>query len=97
MKIIPRADFKENWVKANTILDKDELAIILTNASVPTMVVGDGKTPAVKCRNISPFAFIEIDKNDKTGRTKLYLHKSQDDYKWLKNYVRNKYKDKEST
>lgn len=97
MKLIPRVDFKENWVKENTILKKDELAIILTNASVPTMVVGDGKTPAVKCRNIPPFAFIELDEDDKTGRCKMYLRKSQDDYKWLKNYVRNRNEYKEST
>lgn len=97
MKLIPRVDFKENWVKENTILKKDELAIILTNASVPTMVIGDGKTPAVKCRNISPFAFIELDEDDKTGRYKMYLRKSQDDYKWLKNYVRNRNEYKEST
>ena len=95
MKIIPRADFKENWIKHNPILDKDELAIILTNATIPTMVVGDGKTPAIKCKNISPFAYVEIIKEN--GINKFYLHKSQEDYKWVKQFVKDRNKNEEST
>ena len=97
MKIVPRSDFKENWVKENSILDKDEIALIFTKADIPTMVVGDGKTPATKCRNISPFAFIETIKNEDTGTTKIYLHKSREDYKWVKQFVKDKNKNEEST
>ena len=96
LKIIPRADFKENWVRINPVLEKDELALIFTDSGTPSMVVGDGKTPAIKCRNISPFAFIEIVKNESTNTTILYLRKSQDDYKLIKQTIEKRNKSKES-
>lgn len=96
MKLVPRADFKENWVKYNPILYKDEIALIFTDANIPSMVVGDGKTPAIKCKNITPFAFIEIVKDVNTGRNVFYIRKSQDDYKWIKQNIEERNKNKES-
>ena len=96
MKIVPRADFKENWVKYNSILYKDEVALIFTNTNIPSMVVGDGKTPATKCKNITPFAFIEVVKDVNTGRNVFYIRKSQDDYKWIKQTIEKRNKNKES-
>ena len=46
-RVIPRADFKSNWVKNATVLEKNELALILNDKGypyVPSMVIGDGKT-----------------------------------------------------
>ena len=97
MKLVPRADTKENWIKYNSILYKDEIALIFTDANIPSMVVGDGKTPAIKCRNITPFAFIEVVKDENTNRNIFYIRKSQDDYKWIKQTIKERNKNKEST
>ena len=97
MKLIPRADTKENWIKNNPILHRDEIALIFTDTDIPSMVVGDGKTPATKCRNITPFAFIEVVKDKNTGRNVFYIRKSQDDYKWIKQTIKERNKNKEST
>ena len=86
MKIIPRADTKENWVRENPILEKDELALIFTDSGTPSMVIGDGKTPVMKCRNISPFAFVEVVRKRK-GVNRFYLRKSQDDYKFVRQTI----------
>lgn len=93
IKVVPRADFKSNWVESKTILDEGEVALILNDKGypyVPSMVIGDGKTRAYKCRMISPYAFYRIVKDDETGVTKMYLHKSKEDYKWLYRYVRER-------
>ena len=95
LKIIPRADLKENWAEENPILERDELALIFTNSGTPSMVMGDGKTPVMKCKNVSPFAFIEYVKNDK-GVKKFYIRKSQDDYKWVKQTIEERNKSRES-
>lgn len=97
MKLIPRADTKENWIKHNPILYKDEAALIFTDANIPSMVIGDGKTPATKCRNITPFAFIEVVKDKNTGRNVFYIRKSQDDYKFVMQTIEERNKNKEST
>lgn len=96
MKIIPRANFKEEWIKNNPILEKDELALIFTKSNTPGMVIGDGKTPVTKCRNITPFAFMEVIK-DENGVNKIYLHKSQEDYKFVKQTIKEMNKNREST
>lgn len=96
MRIIPRANFKEEWIKKNLILEKDELAIIFTDSNTPGMVIGDGKTPVTKCRNITPFAFIEVVENEK-GVNKVYFHKSPDDYRFVKQTIEEMNKNEEST
>lgn len=90
-RVVPRANFKSNWVESKTILDEGEVALILNDKGypyVPSMVIGDGKTQAYKCRMISPYAFYRIVQDEETGQTKAYLHKSKEDYKWLYRYVR---------
>lgn len=98
IRVIPRADFKSNWVKNATVLEKNELALILNDKGypyVPSMVIGDGKTRAFKCRMVSPYAYLEIDTNEETGETKIYRYKEKEDYKWLYRYIRERNKAQE--
>lgn len=92
MKIIPKADFKRKWVEENSILENDEPALIFTNSKTPVIVIGDGKRPATKCKKIPPFAFIEVVKNE-LGVNKIYFHKSQDDYNYVKQIIEERTKE----
>lgn len=92
-KVVPRADFKSNWVESKEILDEGEVALILNDKGypyVPNMVIGDGKARAYKCRMISPYAFYRVVEDDETGERRVYLHKSKEDYKWLYRYIRER-------
>ena len=34
-RVVPRADFKSNWVESKTILDEGEVALILNDKGYP--------------------------------------------------------------
>ena len=90
VRLIPRADYKAKWVETARVLDDGEMALNLSDRGypiVPSMVLGDGKRRAFKCRMIKPFACLELRLDENKNVTKVFMRKSKDDYKHLYKYI----------
>lgn len=91
-KIIPKVQFVDWWKEHNEVLAKDELILILYENGTVSMRKGDGQAKALKCRMVSPWAYMEID--DETGT--ICERKGHEYYKWLRAYVHNDFKEPEN-
>ena len=98
VRLIPRADYKAKWVETARVLDDGEMALNLSDRGypiVPSMVLGDGKRRAFKCRMIKPFACLELRLDENNNVTKVFMRKSKDDYKHLYKFIEDRNKEKQ--